>query len=204
MRQTIEAGEFQMLERALPLAPGLANRLDDAERRWTDQPNQITAAELVSGALVLGNPEVSVPAAQYLSRSASSAMLRSLGLRALDPSSTAGLTSTSEGVTSESFEEQMRRLLLRKIAERVNRDPRNALAQASMARRYTILGQLEQADRALSMALAFAPSSRYVRRIACRFYVHLGDPLRAFTLLDRFGRTAEIRGSWQRSWPRRM
>jgi Tfp pilus assembly protein PilF len=81
-----------------------------------------------------------------------------------------------------------------KIADskrRVKRDPRNPIAWADMARRYTALGQFEQAQKALRIAGSLAPNSRYILRISSRFFVHIGDPAMASHLLRQSPRTTE-------------
>jgi Tfp pilus assembly protein PilF len=190
VRRTVEAGEFEQLETARPLPAGFASYVDEAERRWSEEPNEISAAELVGGALVTGEVDRSADAAVYLTRIGETSLLRGLGERALDPSSTAGLVIALERATSESFEQHLRRLL-HEDRLNISQDPRNPVAWARMARRYTMLGQLRKANRSLSVALALAPSSRYMHRIATRLYVHMAEPDRAYGLLRRFDRTQE-------------
>jgi tetratricopeptide (TPR) repeat protein len=186
--QTIEAGEFQYLTQPKSIPAGLASYLDEAEREWREDPNEITAAELVGASLVAGDLSHSSEAASFLLDKSDESLLRGLAERALHPAPTAGIGRASDRQSDESFEQHLHRLL-RQDRQRATADPRNPLAWASMARRYTILGQLPQADRSLSIALALAPSSRYMHRVATRLYVHMSEPDRAYTLLRRFDRT---------------
>ena len=80
-------------------------------------------------------------------------------------------------------------LWIKRQKRRLEADPRNALAWSSLARRYTALGQFEHADRAIRLALALAPDSRYVCRGAARFYVHVHQADRAFVL---FGESSRV------------
>jgi tetratricopeptide (TPR) repeat protein len=70
-----------------------------------------------------------------------------------------------------------------KLKKRVREDPRSALAWLDLAREYTVLGQLLQARHALENAVRMAPTSRFVLRSACAFYIHCDEPDRAVRLL---------------------
>jgi tetratricopeptide (TPR) repeat protein len=50
--------------------------------------------------------------------------------------------------------------------------PNNALGWIERARCYTIDGQVEKANKCVSIALNLAPSDRYIVRCAVRFYIH--------------------------------
>lgn len=188
VRRTVEAGEFQQRLSSRPSPSQSDDVLADVERRWKETKDQVSAAELVSAGLILGRREHVRDAATFLASVGQNELLRGLGVRALDDSQVAGLRDPTRPAQGETFERHLRRQLHQ---DRLNStlDPRNALTWATMARRYTMLGQRVQADRALTVALSFAPSSRYVHRIATRFYVHIGEPERAYRLLQGFGRT---------------
>jgi tetratricopeptide (TPR) repeat protein len=54
-----------------------------------------------------------------------------------------------------------------------------------LARIYTILGQLEKANRAIDAALKLAPENRFTVRSAARFFVHVDDPEKAEWILKK-------------------
>lgn len=60
-----------------------------------------------------------------------------------------------------------------------------AVTWVELARLYSINGQEEQADRAMSIALHIAPSNRFVLRSATRLYIHIGKPEKALFYLRR-------------------
>lgn len=61
--------------------------------------------------------------------------------------------------------------------------PHNPILWVDLALAYTILGLSEQADRAISVAIARGANNRFVLRSAARFYIHSGDPDKAHRLL---------------------
>lgn len=72
-----------------------------------------------------------------------------------------------------------------KLKARVHDDPRNSILWVELARCYAILGVVEKARRAMSVALSMAPRNRFVLRAASRLHVHLDDYDYAHELLLR-------------------
>jgi len=66
----------------------------------------------------------------------------------------------------------------------LDREPRNAVRWADLAREYTVLAQPVKALRAMRVALALAPESRFVLRSASALYVQFDDKERALRLLE--------------------
>jgi tetratricopeptide (TPR) repeat protein len=64
----------------------------------------------------------------------------------------------------------------------LHRFPSDAIAQIENARLYTVIGQRKPARRAIDRALLFAPNDRHVVRAAIRFYIHVGELDRAYTV----------------------
>jgi tetratricopeptide (TPR) repeat protein len=71
------------------------------------------------------------------------------------------------------------------LKRRLRSDPRNALAWSDLALEYAVLGQRQQAEAAMRVALALAPQHRLILRSAARLYVHIDDLERAHRLLIR-------------------
>lgn len=78
---------------------------------------------------------------------------------------------------------------IRWLRQRLQEDPRNALAWLDSALVYTTLGQNLQARRAVETAVAIAGDQRFVVRAACRFYLHVDQPDRAVRILIDSGRS---------------
>jgi tetratricopeptide (TPR) repeat protein len=80
---------------------------------------------------------------------------------------------------------QLGREAVRDARMRLERDPRNVLAWADLARGYAILGQDELAGRAMRRALSLAPANRWLLRSAARLFVEAGEPDMAHDLLSK-------------------
>lgn len=191
VRQTVEAGEFQTRPDRRPLTEPQVEALEIAAAQWRQQPNQVSASELTGAALVSGEREVGADAAAFLARQGATPLLRNLGTVSLAASPTTGLNNLDVSHESLSDLKAFFREQLARQKRRLKQDPRNAIAWADLARRYTALGQFEHAERALSVALSLAPDSRYLMRSAARFYVHIDRPRSAHRLLRDSARTLE-------------
>lgn len=190
VRRTLLAGEFQRLPTQRELTPHQAADIEAAALAWQRDRDVISASEYVGVALVAGDSAVAGEAASFLAEGHGGALLAELGNRALNPSPTAGLdhgspTGAVASVDSVAFVYD--RLARQKARLRI--DPRNPIAWADLARRYTALGQFERARRALSIARGLAPLSRYLLRATTRFYVHIGEPDVAYDMLRNSSRT---------------
>lgn len=189
VRRTIEAGEFQVLQRKRVLDSRHQAHIHAAQSRWNSQPSEISAAELVGSKLVTDESVDVSGAAQYLKDKGSNPLVRRIASKALaEPQDgTRAHERRGSSVSSDQFFYER----IRKDKLRLRRDPRNAIAWVDIARRYTAIGQFPQAERAITLAIALAPTSRYIHRVASRFYVHVGSPDVAYRLLSKWERTKE-------------
>lgn len=71
------------------------------------------------------------------------------------------------------------------LKKRAISDPRNYLVYVDLARSYAILGQNIPAEKAIIKALKLGRENRFVLRSAVRFYVHIGEPDKAYDLVKR-------------------
>lgn len=189
VRRTLEAGEFQRLPEARPLDAAHVLELEAIERRWLDEYTEMAAAEYVGAALVAGVPLQAETAASVLALS-DNPLFRQLAERFEGATTSAsGVPQPSPANSSASLERMFERAASAKA--RTIRDPMNAIAWADLARRYTVLGELDRADRSLKVARALAPESRYLLRVATRFYLHRGQPDRAVRMLQDSVRTSD-------------
>lgn len=189
VRRTIEAGEFQNLPQPRPLSDEQKDEVDALTNRWMNVGSELSAAELVGAQLVNGVIDASHPAADLLLRS-DNPTYRGLGARVrnLDPPSSGGSVSVAFGSSST---DGFLHSKVRASKRRIEFDPRNPIAWSNIARRYTALGQIKQARRALLVARALAPESRYLLRVSARFFIHIGEPGAAARLLRQSARTNE-------------
>lgn len=189
VRRTVAAGEFQRLQNAHALPASAAAEVERLRGRWRDVGTPLSAAELTGALVVAGNlDEAQQPASFILNDE--NPTYRRLAKRILEPErKLRGEDDVKLHAASELID-----LFRSKIVEskrRLERDPRNPIAWADLARRYTALGQFDRADEALRIARALAPDSRYLLRVSSRFYVHIGRASSAVGLLRSSARTNE-------------
>jgi tetratricopeptide (TPR) repeat protein len=136
----------------------------------------------VSVALVAGDQDAArEAAAQILASSSASTLARSTASRVLRPVAVRGRLTENEDAAD-------RHQIYRSIAalkRQVRGMPRNAIAWLEMSRQYTLLGQNEQALKAMEAALSLAPEHRFVVRSGARLLVHLDQHDRAHRLVSR-------------------
>ena len=83
-----------------------------------------------------------------------------------------------------------RRHEIHSLKQRLSLYPNNALAWIDLARLRTSSGDNEAARRDVLTSLGLQPENRLVMRSAARFFMHVGDPERAASLLSKSPRTA--------------
>lgn len=170
VRNTVAAGEFQQLATPRPLDPEQVREIDKLEDRWHSVGSDLSAAELVGARLVAGQREEAQQPAKSL-LNAENPTYRRLGERVLTDHAGRHLTAPTTVLSMEGiFYEK-----IRQAKGRLASDPRNPIAWSDLARRYTGLGQFDQARHALKVARLLAPDSRYLLRVTTRFLLHVGD-----------------------------
>lgn len=150
---------------------------------WTGHRTAAFAADLVSASLVLGPSEEAREAARFLVAADTPSLGRVLAQRLL------GEHHPSFTEDFDPLEQDPAWARIRVLKRSVHRDPRTALLWAELARRYASLGQREKAHHAMSIALAIAPTNRFLLRSGARLDLHLDDPERAHRLLARSSST---------------
>lgn len=73
--------------------------------------------------------------------------------------------------------------LIRGLRAKLNLNPYNAINWIEIARLYLIIGKGKEAERCILVALQLSPNNRYVSRISSRFFIHVGDHLKAKKIL---------------------
>lgn len=197
-REALEQGELSSLRQ-----PPVERVIDDEElqrrhREWQATHKLSAAADLVGAATVFDSPEIAAEAADQLIQAGmavpagarrSAARLRFL-LAASDAPAR-NHEADPEELPEVDAEEHLRRTreLIRDLRSAVRRDPRLALEWAELARQHEALGQGDAADRAMRVALAIDPDSRFIMRSAARLAVEHEDPDRGLRILQQSPRT---------------
>jgi tetratricopeptide (TPR) repeat protein len=160
--------------------------MEKLDERWRTVGSDLSAAELVGARLVAGQrEEANEPAIALLT--AANATYRRLGERVLHGNDSRHLTAPTTVLSMEGiFYEKIRQSKARLAA-----DARNPIAWSDLARRYTGLGQFDQARHALRVARLLAPDSRYLLRVTTRFLLHIDDADGAVRELRSSPRTME-------------
>jgi tetratricopeptide (TPR) repeat protein len=156
--------------------------LGETRTAWTEHRTLWHALDFVGSAFSLGIADKDTrEAAQYIiSSHANSAPKAGLVLAARTLSGTEETPPVPEpqGDSNEAKHAEIRQKRSQTIS-----DPRNAITWVDLARLYTVVGQIPQAERAIEIALKLSPTNRFVLRSATRFFVHVGNRDRALRLL---------------------
>jgi tetratricopeptide (TPR) repeat protein len=140
--------------------------------RWRESHSVGHAADVLSGATVLGRTSEALDAARELMvlDTTIPQSLRQLARSAVD-----GKRRTAPMhplPTGDERADTVRRIRVLRARSRI--EPRNPFAWADLSRAYVLLNQPEPALRAMFTALALAARNRFVIRAAVRLCVHLG------------------------------
>jgi len=180
----IEAGELAS-PKTTPLEPIDDQHFQARKREWEAARSLDLAAELVGSGIVLGRMrEVEAAARQILDpHSDASPSLREMAAVALETQPRAARQAPAQ--RRGQIDRPLVYQSISRLRHSLHRHPRNILGWVDLGRLYGILGQITQAERALSNALALGPNDRFTLRCAARFYVHIDDPEKGLALLQR-------------------
>lgn len=168
---TVSAGEIVRSDIEMSLGEREQREMDDRLADFRARPSETTASDLVGTALAVGRPADATEAAELLADSDSS-LLRSMA----DAVMKRRIAQESLALMEPSASKEVLHRLVASSKARLTVDPRNAIIWTEMSRNYTILGQIDAAERAIRIALRLAPSNRYVVRAAVCFFVGKGQP----------------------------
>jgi hypothetical protein len=154
-------------------------------RDWETFKTASFAADLVGAAFVFGRYNEGAGAARFLltQRDNVPEPAIQLALKLLKATNI-GESSFIHDLVSEEPVDKLRKDI-GSFRKRLRDEPRNALLWTEMARVQIILGFGEPAERAMRIALALAPTSRFVLRSATRLKLHLKKLTEAHDLLRR-------------------
>lgn len=185
-KTTAEVGELIGIGNPPLSLPDFSETFSKRLQEWKEHKTLWHATDLLNSAIMAGKEFEVVDAARFVLRSDSGAseVAKHVADRVVSQSSTninklAGASRLRKDLPP-SFPN---REGLRDNRQRVRRYPRNAIAWIDLARSYLTIGRHEKADRAVRIAIGLGSASRFVLRSAARFFVHQGNPLRAYELL---------------------
>lgn len=142
-----------------------------------DQECSIESAhELLSAAIVAGADDLARAAAFFLADAPDvNGIVRTFASERLESTASSSATSVQPS-TDEAI--HIARTWLRE-------HPRDAVSWTELGLYFATVGQLEKARDCVRVALALAPSSRYVLRSTTRYFLHEGNPDEAAFFLER-------------------
>lgn len=178
-RVTLALGELlcpSVNKEPTEIPTALTNRISD----WQAHRTRWFATDLLGAALVIGRPDLAVEAAEFILAKPSDIPAASVAAaeRILTRDGRRLAVPELRPVDEDAIEKRIHNLRMR-----LNNGPRNAIAWVDVAREYTLLGQSEQATRAIRIAVALDPVNRFILRSAARFFVHFGDAPGAHRLI---------------------
>jgi tetratricopeptide (TPR) repeat protein len=171
---TTAAGELSANKSQKTLDVSSPN-LAEFERRkeeWHKFPTEITAAELVETAIILGLEDAASGAAVFLANA--------------DTNVTTLVRRQSQQLLSrlnQCAEEEP--LQIPTIREQLRQSPDDAILWVELSLRQIVSGATESAVRSMKAALKLAPDNRHVLRSAARLFSHLREPDVGYYLLRK-------------------
>lgn len=183
-RQSIVRGELASLRKE-PRRLLEDIYFEERKREWKETRSLEVAAELVGSAIVLGRVKEVESAARLIAdnNSDTTPTLREMALQALGH--TRKPVTPSPSKSPGRLDRALIYAAISSLRGHLHSYPRNALERVDLARLYTILGQNQQAERAIRFALILAPEDRFVLRCAARFYVHVEKTDHALDVLRK-------------------
>ena len=155
--------------------------------QWRRTPEVESAAEVLTGAIVLRQNSLAQEAARFIlkNKNASLPELINLADRTLAPPST--LRDLYKGDSSRDPQGKK----VHELRGRLREYPHNAILWTDLSRAFLNLGSIGKSKEAMRVALSLSDTNRFILRCAARLYVHVGEHDRAHRLLIREERTRE-------------
>jgi len=156
-------------------------------QEWQNNTSLATAVDLVAEALIIKDFESdeAIKAAHHILKKApaSSGLIRELANHFLEP------PSLGEIEIGPRTQIEVGRECVAPLRKSVRAHPINPIAWSDLALSYATLGQEQdkKARLAMKVALSLGGSNRFILRSAARCFMHLEEPDRAVTILNRSG-----------------
>jgi Tfp pilus assembly protein PilF len=184
--QTLAAGELPVRTSLAPTR-GQLEFLELRKMEWHQHRTETYAIEFVGTALMLQQLDTAADALAFLTEGVPSPWASEVQAR-----QTPRLRDDEEEALSGEIDPYHSKEAVRiaHLRRRLAHDPRAALTWSELGRCYTAQGLKPQAERAIRVALALAPNSRYLLRNAACFYIHTDRPDQAHSVLTRADATS--------------
>lgn len=154
-------------------------------QEWQNNPSLATAVDLVAEALIVKKFESdeAIEASHHILRKApaSSRLVRELANHFLEQPCLGKIE------ISPTTQIDLGRECVAPLRKSVRAYPINPIAWSDLAVSYATLGQVKKARLAMEVALSLGGSNRFILRSAARCFMHMGEPDRAVTILNRSG-----------------
>jgi tetratricopeptide (TPR) repeat protein len=185
-RATLHSGELGNARDAKERRPlSTKSHLDARRREWLENRTLSFAADFVSSAVSLGEPQEAADAAQYIKQQEKAPVS---AVRVADAALSPATVATSS--SSDVFDLEHVYVEIHDLRVRLHDEPRNCFLWSDIAHLYSTLGLNEKAERAIEMSLVLGGNNRHILRAATRFFIHIGAAKRAHDLLRRNERAA--------------
>lgn len=186
-RTTVLLHESQARTPKKPISEG---HLRPARDAFLDQPSQGRAIELVTSALIHDERDEDVERAEALLGDAAKrdGERREIVAAAVAASGQAAHGRARSLNDLQPMDSQKRAATLRGV---LRREPRNVVRWVDLAREFAVLGQPQKAMDTMRVALALAPTDRFVLRSGTALLSHMKDFERAVRMLKESPRTFE-------------
>jgi len=130
------------------------------------------AIELLNTATVEGNKEHALTAANHLKNMEGlPQQLSMLITSTLQPQLAINASATEYEIAS--------------LRARIRTNRSDPFAWVELSRQYAIIGEKERAKKAMTVAAQLCKNHRWVSRVAARAFIHLGEPDRALSIINR-------------------
>ena len=157
--------------------------LTDKKNNWETEQDEASAIELVYSSYILHEFVLAKSAAEFLLSVPSkiSPTILEIANHIVHGEKKQILFTNPSTIFDQTIKYHRIRLLKNKI----NDDPRNAIARIDIAREYTINGQFDKAFQNIKIALDLNKFNRFIIRSAVRFLIHTGNPDYADNILKK-------------------
>lgn len=160
--------------------------LSDKIKDWKNNPNISNALELVNSAFSLGENHDAIDAAEFLlaNKGSLSHPLKLIIDQILDKQEVIQKPLGTQFLLHNFLKKSGTHV--HELRAKLKDNPNNPLLWSSLARNYSILGEVDKAKKAIEIALNLTRNSNtYIQRIASRFYYHLNEIDRALHLVRK-------------------
>lgn len=147
---------------------------------WSKEPTLKNAMSVLDISVFLKNQTLAIgPAEQLINSSETMHTTKEVAKFIL------GISTSVENINDNVDSLSYAKKTIKKNKELLNRNPRNSIIWAELARNYTITGNLEKAKKCILSAINLSSENRFILRSMARFMVHIREPDHALYYLRK-------------------